>query len=276
VRRDLLNARHWPDDAFRRVAYGLVLCNRLGGRSNPRAGVAHHPERDRCPAIHRIAGVGRSGASQLLLRERDMKCSQPFLVLALSMAACAGQDAARRSSWDADMKRELLDRVAADQSVRERMVTAMRAGVTPDSATIAALSAVDSANTAWLRDQIDQHGWPDSSVVGGDAASAMFLLVQHADRDTAFQARVLPALEAAYRRGQAQGQHVALLTDRLATARGEPQVYGTQATMRDGRVIIGPLSDSSSVDAHRATMGLPPLAEYLHVLDSIYAGSATP
>lgn len=204
-----------------------------------------------------------------------MKC-QSFLVLALSMAACAGQDAARSSSWDADMKRELLDRVAADQAVRERITAAMRAGATPDSATIAALTTVDSTNTVWLRDKIDRYGWPDSSVVGSESASAMFLLVQHADRDTAFQARVLPALEAAYRRGQAQGQHVALLTDRLATARGEPQVYGTQAAMRDGRVTISLLRDSSGVDARRATMGLPPLAEYLRILDSMYTGRATP
>lgn len=174
------------------------------------------------------------------------------------------------------MKRELLDRVAADQAVRERMTAAVRAGTTPDHATIAALSTVDSTNTVWLRDKIDRYGWPDSSVVGGDGASAMFLLVQHADRDTAFQARVLPALEAAYRRGQAQGQHVALLTDRLARARGEPQVYGTQAVMRDGRVTISPLRDSGGVDARRAAMGLPPLAEYLRVLDSVYAGRATP
>ncbi len=100
--------------------------------------------------------------------------------------------------------------------------------------------------------------------------------MQHADRDTSFQARVLPLLEAAHRRGQAQGQHVALLTDRLATARGEPQVYGTQAALSDGRMVVGPIRDSSDVDARRTAMGLPPLAEYLRVLDSLYVGGAAP
>lgn len=152
----------------------------------------------------------------------------------------------------------------------------MRAGGGPDSATIADLSAVDSANTAWLQEMVVRHGWPDSATVGADGASAAFLLVQHADRDTAFQARVLPALEAAHRRGHAQGQHVAALTDRLARARGEPQVYGTQATLRDGRMVVDPIRDSSSVDLRRAAMGLPPLAKYQRLLDSVYVGRQRP
>jgi hypothetical protein len=199
-----------------------------------------------------------------------------FTILALVMA-CAGSGAdTAAASWDDDMKAELLQRVAADQAARERMVTAMRAGSAPDSATMASLSAADSANTAWLQSMVELHGWPDRSTVGDDGASAAFLLVQHADRDTAFQARVLPALEAAHRRGQAEGQHVALLTDRLARARGEPQVYGTQAALRDGRMAIDPIRDSSGVDAPRAAMGLPPLDEYLRVLDSIYVGRRAP
>lgn len=170
------------------------------------------------------------------------------------------------------MKSELLERLAADQAARDRMITAMRAGGPPDSAILADLAAVDSSNTAWLQEMVARFGWPDSAMVGADGASAAFLLVQHADRDTAFQARVLPALTEAHRRGQAQGQHVALLTDRLARARGEPQLYGTQATLRDGRMVIDPIRDSSEVDRRRAAMGLPPLAEYLRVLDSVYVG----
>lgn len=198
------------------------------------------------------------------------------IVLSLTIA-CAGSGAGSTDApWDANMKADLLQRVEADQAARELMVAAMRAGSTPDSAMVARLSAIDSANVAWLQAMVSRHGWPDRASVGEDGASAAFLLVQHAVRDTAFQARVLPALEAAFRRGQAQGQHVALLTDRLAGARGEPQIYGTQATMRDGRLVLSPLRDSSGVDVRRAQMGLPPLHEYLRVLDSIYTGRRAP
>lgn len=200
----------------------------------------------------------------------------PLTVFLLVMACADPKPDTPKVSWDVNMKNELLERVAADQAVRERLISAMRARGQPDSAIIANLSAVDSANTAWLEDMVARHGWPDKATVGDDGANAAFLLVQHADRDTAFQARVLPSLEAAHRRGQAEGQHVALLTDRLARARGQPQVYGTQAQLRDGRMAVDPIRDSSGVDARRAAMGMPPLAEYLRVLDSVYVGGTPP
>jgi hypothetical protein len=87
---------------------------------------------------------------------------------------------------------------------------------------------------------------------------------------------MLPVLVAAYRRGEADGQDVALLTDRLAGARGEPQVYGTQMDLRDGRIVMKPIRDSAGVDARRAAMGLPPMREYLRVLDSVYLGKGAP
>jgi hypothetical protein len=106
--------------------------------------------------------------------------------------------------------------------------------------------------------------------VGSDGANAAFLLVQHADRDTAFQASVLPLLERAYAAGDAEGPQVALLTDRLAVARGRRQVYGSQADIVGGRVVLKPIADSASVDARRARVGLPPLADYVRLLDSVY------
>jgi hypothetical protein len=58
--------------------------------------------------------------------------------------------------------------------------------------------------------------------------------------------------------------------------RGEPQVYGSQASITDGRVIFAPIADSAGVDARRAEMGLPSLSEYRRVLDSVYLGRRVP
>ena len=69
----------------------------------------------------------------------------------------------------------------------------------------------------------------------------------------------------------ANGQVAALLTDRIASARGQPQVFGTQADMIGGRVVLKPILDSANVDARRASMGLPSLKKYLRILDSDYA-----
>jgi hypothetical protein len=58
------------------------------------------------------------------------------------------------------------------------------------------MCAADAANTEWLAGVIDQIGWPTTSMVGADAATAVFLLVQHSP-DQDFQKRCLPLLEAA-------------------------------------------------------------------------------
>lgn len=192
------------------------------------------------------------------------------LALSLLALACNTQERSALPPWDDTLRAELVRRVATDQAARERIVEALRAGAVPDSALFVEMRGVDSSNALWLRETVARHGWPDRDVVGDEGARAAFLLVQHADHDTAFQAAMLPALEAAFRRGQATGQSVALLTDRLAVARNEPQVYGSQTTTVDGRLTFHPIADSAGVDARRARMGLPPLNEYRRVLDSVY------
>jgi hypothetical protein len=167
---------------------------------------------------------------------------------------------------------ELLGRLETDQEIRRALMEKQRDGRTPDSVDVERMVVVDTANTAWLRRVTARCGWPGRSLVGVEAANAAFLLVQHADRDTAFQARILPLLERAYAAGDADGQQVALLADRLAVARGERQLYGTQATLAGGRMVISPIADSAGVDARRARMGLPPLAVYVRLLDSLYTG----
>ena len=87
---------------------------------------------------------------------------------------------------------------------------------------------------------------------------------------------MLDELVMAFRRGEADGQSVALLTDRVAVRRGQPQVYGTQADILGGRVTIKPIADSASVDARRAAVGLMPLAQYVRIMDSVYVARPPP
>jgi hypothetical protein len=138
------------------------------------------------------------------------------------------------------------------------------------------MEAVDSANLAWLKPLLQSYGWPTRAVLDSESIQAVFLLVQHADRDPAFQAAMLPKLDSAYHAGDIDGQSLALLTDRVAKAQGRPQVYGTQTTFKGREPVIDPIADSASVDARRAALGLPPLVVYKRVLDSLVAHPATP
>jgi hypothetical protein len=195
-------------------------------------------------------------------------------VLCALLVTCTTPEPAQQAATvvDSTLQAALRERLAADQAVRDQLTTRLQQGLAPDAKVVADMLAVDTANTRWLRTIVARDGWPTRARVGVDGLNAAFLLVQHADHDTAFQAWVLPHLVRAFHAGELPGQEVALLTDRLASARGVPQEYGTQTDLRDRRIVVKAIRDSAQVDARRATMGLPPMDEYLRVLDSVYFG----
>jgi hypothetical protein len=141
----------------------------------------------------------------------------------------------------------------ADQAARRNVVL-------DDQDTIAAMQAVDRANTARLREIVSAGGWPGQSLVGPDGAHAAWLLAQHAD--PAFQEVCLPLLERAVEEGEATASELAYLTDRVLVHRGEPQLYGTQFRIRDGSAEPLPIADEETLDRRRADAGLEPFATH--------------
>ena len=167
---------------------------------------------------------------------------------------------------DEALRAALVSRGRQDQAVRDVFL----AGHHQDSTDIRKMNEVDADNTSFLKRIVAERGWPGRSMVGSDGGTAAFLIVQHSS-DTLFMARVLPLIEKAYAAGDAEGQQVALLSDRLAVRRHQPQLYGTQASVVNGRFVLDPIADSANVDARRARMGMPPVAAYMRILDSLYS-----
>jgi hypothetical protein len=198
----------------------------------------------------------------------------PFTLL--GVVACSSRPVAAPQGWHAGLRPELLARLARDQAVRDTFMTQLNqtGKLTPEL--VASMTAVDSANLAWLKPLLLTYGWPTRAAIDTDGVQAVFLMVQHADRDPAFQAAMLPKIEAAYQSGEIDGQSLALLTDRVAKAQGRPQVYGTQTTGHGRILVIDPIDDSAGVDARRAKLGLPPLAVYKRFLDSMLSHAGQP
>ena len=191
-----------------------------------------------------------------------------ILMLALALPAIARAQAGNPPTAPRDeaLRAALVSRGRQDQAVREVFL----AGHHQDSTDIQRMTDVDADNTSFLKRIVSERGWPGRSMVGSDGATAAFLIVQHS-ADTSFQAKVLPLLEKAFAAGDAEGQQVALLTDRVAIRRHQQQVYGTQASIVKGRFALDPIADSANVDARRARVGMPPVAAYMRILDSLYA-----
>jgi hypothetical protein len=140
-----------------------------------------------------------------------------------------------------------------------------------DSAQVVLMMRTDSANTSWLKEWVTRWGWPTSQQVGHAAVGAAFLIVQHATHDTPFMNEMLPHIQDAFRRGDLDGNEVAMLVDRLEVKAGRPQIYGTQLSLSDGRWVLDPVQDSINVDRRRGELGMPPLQEYLRLVDSVMA-----
>lgn len=174
---------------------------------------------------------------------------------------------------DEDLRAELLQRQAEDQSVRTGIP------LPGDDRTAEELfgqmDTVDRLNTERMKEILDEVGWPGWSLVGEDGSTAAWVLVQHADLDTEFQELALAYLMGAVAANDASPGDLAYLIDRVRVAQNLPQVYGTQiGPGPDGDVAPRtPIEDPDNVDARRAAAGLGTLEEYY---DEIREAFATP
>jgi uncharacterized protein DUF6624 len=135
---------------------------------------------------------------------------------------------------------------------------------------------LDARNTARMKQIVSRYGWPGRSLVGEEGADAAWLLVQHADRDLAFQKECLAKLQAAFRAGEASGQNVAFLEDRIAVAEGRLQTYGTQFQGKGAELAPAPIEDQAHVDERRKSVGLNSMAEYEKEMLDAYVGRPRP
>jgi hypothetical protein len=177
-----------------------------------------------------------------------------------------------------DLRLELLRRMEVDQAARFALLEEIRQKPVepnhqpqPSEATLQKLQKIDEDNRVWLQKVIEKQGWPIHDLVAEDGAHAAWLLVQHADADPDFQARCLKLMKACPIQQVAQVD-IAYLEDRTRTARGEPQLYGTQVEFKEGQWSVKPVVDRQKLDERRASVGLPPINEYLELVRKMQAG----
>ena len=164
------------------------------------------------------------------------------------------------------LRAEIASRVAMDQAAQRELSDRIQAGQ-PIGPASARQDSVFNANLQWMRLVLAQYGWPGRRLVGDEGSHGAWLLLQHADRDTALQRTALQLLENAVGTGDASSRDLAYLTDRVRAAEGRPQVYGTQLQY-DSRGCASPKPsvDPAQLDARRASVGLEPVAQYVQTV----------
>jgi hypothetical protein len=225
-----------------------------------------------CAADKQPAMVKNPALRDELLRR--MKEDQDARVLILKSFANRKDAELKEVDWEAFAKEIEPDPKAAAQiaaAFRKQPKMKMSDAIL---ATLKEETKTDRANTARMKEIVDQLGWPGRSLVGGQAEHAAWLLVQHADLDPRFQRRCLSLLEQAVKDGQAEAKDFAYLTDRVLIAEGKKQAYGTQYEASKGQIKPKPIEDEARVDERRKKIGLEPLANYLKTAQEFYRSSA--
>lgn len=132
----------------------------------------------------------------------------------------------------------------------------------------ARVERVDRANLARVKQMIRQHGWPTGADIGDQGMEDLWMLAQHAPQD--FIAQALPHLRAAADRGEIPWSTMALMIDRDLVGRHQPQVYGSQGKVVDGRFELFAVEDEAHLDERRARIGLGPIADYKALIEKDY------
>jgi len=170
------------------------------------------------------------------------------------------------ANYDWPLQAELLRIFKEDQDIRRQYIDATKkyGYQHPVVDSLSSLMIIsDSVNLEKVVKILDTKGWVGKDKVGEQANQALFLVIQHADLKT--QEKYLPLMRTAVKLGNAPGNALALLEDRVALGEGKKQVYGSQVgrNTKTNRYYVLPLADPDHVDKRRREAGLGPLADYL-------------
>jgi hypothetical protein len=126
----------------------------------------------------------------------------------------------------------------------------------------------DSINLIKVTKILDQYGWLGSNVVGYNGNTALFLVIQHSNKN--IMEKYFPMMKDAVKKGNAEPELFALLVDRIEMLNGRPQIYGSQMQIIDGKRVLYKIIDEKNVNKRRAEVGLGSLEEYLKLANGEY------
>ncbi|RDV15672.1 hypothetical protein DXT99_09330 [Pontibacter diazotrophicus] len=170
------------------------------------------------------------------------------------------------ANYNKPLKAQLEQIYKTDQEIRMK-IEPVQKEFGPESPQMKALweemAKTDEANKKEVVAILEKYGWPGKSMVGPQANSAAFLVIQHSDKET--MEKYLPMLREAVAKGEAAKSQLALMEDRVRMNNGQPQLYGSQLRMNaeTGQYELYTIEDEVNVDKRRASMDLEPLTDYM-------------
>lgn len=150
---------------------------------------------------------------------------------------------------------------------QQRLDDDIRGNLKPDEL-LKRMKASRAKNTAQVCLILRQYGWPTQSLVGKDGVEAAFFLVN----GSAAQLRtdLFQVIIAATKLREVSRPDFAGYVDRLRIDAGLKQLFGTQATIIDGFLVLFPVEAEEHLDSRRKQYDLVPMVLYVRFLESQY------
>lgn len=118
-------------------------------------------------------------------------------------------------------------------------------------------------NEKKIKKILDNNGWPDKESMGERGNWTICNVIQHADNE--IRIKYLPLMRQAVKDHKLEARFLARAEDRIATERGDSQIYGGQMKYypETKSFNVWPVYDPVNIDKRRAEIGLGPIAEHL-------------
>ena len=133
---------------------------------------------------------------------------------------------------------------------------------------------IDHTSTAYMKEVLEKYDWVDIHRFGGRISAHAWLLVQHADRDPAFQALALERMTPYLENNGVSKSNYAYLFDRVAVNHDRKQRYGTQPIWEctDNGLELAPLEEPETVNERRAAFGMDTVESSLAAMSRSVCG----
>ena len=110
---------------------------------------------------------------------------------------------------------------------------------------------------------LDTQGWPEKEIIGEQGNWTICNVIQHSDNE--IRIKYLPMMKKAVKEKQLSPRFLVRAEDRIATERGDLQIYGGQMKYypETKTFNLWPVYDPANIDKRRAEIGLGGIAEHL-------------
>lgn len=172
-------------------------------------------------------------------------------------------NSSQKQSENGDLRRELLKM----QQTREKLETKLLDNLDKSQKLLVEREQLGKTQLLRLCQMVRENGWFTKESVKPDGVEAALFIVRN-NRAFDLQLHLLAVLVEASKKGLVAKTHLASIVDNIRIGRGLPQVFGTQANIRDNLVYIYPLLNESRLNEWRKLYDLPPMATFIRELEN--------